>query len=356
MTITQHDLDTKDEIVIPPGETTLNELLFITRKSQRIVGSGRNSTIRIAGEGGFWLRGCTDLTLQSFRMVGPGKGNAIASGHYDVNGVYAMDLWFEEVGLGISFNAYEGGSFNHGVLENIHVKNIRGTSSGTGYGVHVAEAYDVAIDGVFADNCERHDLYLASSKRPSHIKATHIRSINHRCDVANDSYRAAISIARNNGIELDDVVVRDFYDCALDVAQVTEEGGPGNSSDTRDITIRNFTAYNRKNVPAMIRVGEEYPVLPTDTFKQHLSNVFFKNICLVEEAGAGRVEPLNILNGQHVVIDGFRAVTQARSALVFADQRFSNADNTTDLVLGDAFSVRAPVSYVDNPAFRILEL
>ncbi len=343
--LSQYDLDSRDEIVIRDLQVT--EQLYITRRGQRIVGDGESSVIRLKGDGGFWLRDSKDVTLEGFKAVGEGRGNAFASGHSDCRNVVAQHLWFEEVGMGISFNAYEQpASFVGGALRDIHLKNIRGKNPGTGYGVHVGEAYDIDIEGIYADNCERHAFYLASSKRPSGIVARKIRSVNHRKDVADGGYRCAVSISRSNGTTIDDVVVRDGFDGALEVSGVTDSGS--GQGDTKNITVRNFTAYGRKNVNAYILAGEQVRVKPDDAFVQHLDGVRFENICLMDEDGKGLSEPFQVINGRNVVIDGLRVASKSHSAIWFADSRFANRDNTTDLTVRDAFVIGAPVAATDS--------
>lgn len=245
---------------LPLGVTDLASPIEL-QSGQVIEGQGPGSVLRVINStAGIIYKGdVSNIALRNFRIAGDGVGKR-ASGIRNITGANARDfflenLWLEDLIVGVSLNAYEGGSFRRATVNNVNVARIGGTVAGSGYGIHIAKAYGVTVNGGSADRCGRHSLYCAASDGPSGLRVNGFRITNHRKDENDASYRCAVSVARISDAYID-VIVEDSYDGGIEIAAINN--APDGVGECRNITIRGkFTG--RKNTNAYIRLGEELP-------------------------------------------------------------------------------------------------
>lgn len=161
-----------DCVFFPPG-TYLCDNLEISGKSQLVI-RGNQATIQwnaTGTEAGLELIGtCTDVLIQGLRIVGSGDAADLHRGVYSGSGqtltrIIVDNCVIEDVPVGISFNSDLGGSIRGCVASNNRLSNIVGTSSGQGYGLHVADGSAGYHGTVLINNtitqAHRHSIYIA---------------------------------------------------------------------------------------------------------------------------------------------------------------------------------------------------
>lgn len=161
-----------DAVFFPPGTYLLDNIEI--EDKERLVIKGHNATIQwraTATEAGFELIGtCTDILISHLRIVGSGDTADLHRGLYSGSGqtltrIVVDNCIIEDVPVGISFNADLGGTVRGCVASNNRLNNIVGTSSGQGYGLHVADGSGGYHGTVFVNNtitqAHRHSIYIA---------------------------------------------------------------------------------------------------------------------------------------------------------------------------------------------------
>jgi hypothetical protein len=268
------------------------------------------SRIRIAGNGRLFLSGASsgayvfqligtvsDLTIEDLTLEGDNNAaysqTAIgcASGQ-TISRTSFRNLVIKNINVGISHNANLGGSWDDGVVDGCTLTNLLGSVPGKGYGIHMAKATRINVVNNTIDNASRHSIYQASGDACHNVIAFN-KIKNHRSTVYDGTFRAAISIARSSYINVIGNIVADFYDCAIEVAQVTTD-----AANCGSILVSCNKVTNRKNgVPALL-VGEQ--AIPTSYIVDgvHIhGNEFFEDV-VVSGGGSTMV----VLNGVNVSV------------------------------------------------------
>jgi hypothetical protein len=233
--------------------------LYIEDKSSiKITGNGRVS-LSGAASGAYALElvgTISRLEISGIEITGDGNSGYTQTAIGNDSGQTISDVTFSgllirNINVGISCNAYLSGTYDNAVIENVTLRNILGTVSGSGYGVHVARASDVRVSAVVVDNASRHAFYQAAGDDVGNIYANCVIR-NHRSGVAEDALRAAFVVARSSGVTLDTIFFIDGYDGGLEIAQETVS-----SSNCSKVIVTNCQFINRQNVVPSITIGEQ---------------------------------------------------------------------------------------------------
>ena len=160
-----------NQVYFPRG-TYLCGNLQVSGKT-RVTIAGDGATIQWTGTGaiGMELVGtCTDVRISGLRFSGDG---IVANGHrgiYSASGqtltrIIIEDCVVQDCMIGISLNADLSGSIRDCIVQNNRIDNVVGTSSGQGYGIHVAdgtgEHHGTLITGNSVSRAHRHSIYVA---------------------------------------------------------------------------------------------------------------------------------------------------------------------------------------------------
>lgn len=322
---------------IPLGITDLAEPHYL--KSNTIIeGKGPGSVLRVTNAvAGLIYRGdVANVQIRNLRITGAEGGNPLANGIRNVTGSNARDfhlfnVWIDNLSLGVSLNAYEAGSFRRAMLVNVHVSDIGGKLPGSGYGFHIAKAYDVSLFGCSATRCGRHSLYLAASEGPSGAVVRGFRIRQHREKEHDGAYRTAVAIARIQGVSLD-VDIQDSWDGGIDVAAINNAAdGVG---QCRDISIRGMFS-GRRGEHSYIRIGEE---LVTD-FRPFITESINISGSFTSDGEGPRAADIAIMNGRNINIHGcsfshrephVRGVT--RTCIAVGDKRFYSEQQHLNMI------------------------
>ena len=197
-----------------------------------------------------------DLEIAGITFVG--ENNATygqsAIGNYSgqaISNVRTHDLTISDINVGISYNAALSGSFVGGSIYRNKISNIIGTSTGQGYGIHLANATGITVEMNEIDNAQRHSIYHAwGDNTGARIVSNHIT--NHRSSVANQTVTCAIVISRSSGVLLANNIIEGAYDCQLEISHVTVD-----NRNASDISIVNNQFLDRKNLVYGVIVGEQ---------------------------------------------------------------------------------------------------
>lgn len=244
-----------ETVVIPKGFIfRVSSLLITDKHNLRITGGG---TLRIFGANAYGLspRGTVSyLEIDNLEIIGDAGVNyhtAIGnpSGQV-VSYVKFHDLTIKDVNVAISLNADLSGSYDIGWIYNNDLQNIVGTDVGNGYGIHLANAYQIEIYQNKVDRSQRHAMYQARGENNNfHDNVV----TNHRLGVATATGpRAAFNIVRSKNIKSSNNTFIDCFDAAINVT-----GETSSSSITEEILIENSVIINPKNTVYAIFIGEQ---------------------------------------------------------------------------------------------------
>ena len=233
-----------------------------------------------------------DLTLKgennaayTQEAIGCASGQTISDSTFE-------NLVIQEINVGISCNANLSGSYTKSTIRNNRLSTIIGTSSGQGYGIHLANATDTDVFGNSVDTAHRHAIYQAKGGNGVRILNNIIR--NHRSGVATAGFTAAIVVSRSSRVTVADNFNIDGYDGGLELSHVTAD-----SATTEGVIVTGNQFINRKNATPDLYVGEQ--AVPGTYVSQKIlidGNHFYNDYA---NTGSGNPD-ISILNGLHITI------------------------------------------------------
>ena len=194
----------------------LCDTVYITDKSNvvykmisgSIISAGTGTQFRYSGT-------LSDVTLSGFHAIGTSVVDGAfffgASGAV-LDGITIENCRIEDYTVGVSFNADLGGSVKNIRVLNSTFKNIRGTGSGYGYGVHFANqsADNVGglVSGCLFDDCQRHAVYIA---RGCGYTVVHNIFMNHKETTHDGNISACINVSRSWNVIISDNMLINNY-------------------------------------------------------------------------------------------------------------------------------------------------
>lgn len=305
--------------------------LNITDKSNiRITGGGSISLDEASSDACIFLLVGTVANLEIDHLTLVGEGNPTYSqgaiGAFTgqtISNTSFHDLTISNINVGISHNAYPTGSWDKGSCYENRLTDLVGSSSGQGYGIHMAGATNIRVYGNVIDNASRHAIYQAAGANCNNaIFGNQI--INHRSSVADGSYRCAISCARSSDVTISNNKFLDGYDGAIEISH-------DNATDLScsDILVIGNTFTNRQNTTPYILVGQQAP--PTVAVV-HGVDITGNRFTTDNTAAGGFGDEIYIANGKQINIHGntFRrtGVTSALTQCIEAgDASFATCDS-----------------------------
>jgi hypothetical protein len=290
-----------------PGQTLLCNGNYRLSSGLRLI---EKVGIRITGKGRLFLDAAhsssiifelvgnvSDLEIDSLTLEGGGLASGKQSGIACFSGQIVSNTHFHglkirNLNVGISHNADLGGAWTGSRVHNNMLTNICGTAAGSGYGIHAARSTKLHIYNNDIDNCSRHSIYLAKGySLEAVIEGNKIS--NHRKDVFEGTYRAAISCSRVSGVIIANNIIMDGYDGYLEIAHET-------SSRTQcyDVLVTGNRFINRKNAVPYVVIGE--PAAPT-LFRT--SAISFRNNKFHDDASITTATVVNLLNGNRIFVE-----------------------------------------------------
>ena len=282
------------------GTNTISASLTITNKSHiRLTGPG-SITLSGAASGAyiFQLVGTVDdLEIDHLTLVGDGNagygqtaiGNA--SGQ-TISNVRFHDNNISSINVGISLNANLSGSYAKAVVRDNYLFNILGTVSGSGYGIHMAQATQVLVTGNIIDNASRHSIYIGRADVGNIIISDNIIK-NHRSTVSDASYRCALVVSRSTNVSVLGNKLYNTYDGGMEISHVTAD-----AVNCYNINVVGNTFTSRRTVNADIIIGEQ--AIPTSYKTANINisdNVFEEDVSV-----SGNGVSIQVLNGTDINI------------------------------------------------------
>lgn len=159
---------------------------------------GTNTSI-ICNVSLFKIYGQSNIIIKNFNAIANASGivfEEMITTAANVTGVQILDNIMDGFMIGISLN---NDSANYTVsnctVSGNHVYNCPGTTSGSGYGIHLANARNCTISGNEVVNCERHAIYHAYGENNT-ISNNVIR--NHCQNITSYNLLAALEIGRKS--------------------------------------------------------------------------------------------------------------------------------------------------------------
>lgn len=259
---------------------------------------------------GFQLVGTvTNLTIDGFRLVGDGVAANGHAGIWNASGqtltnIKVLRNHISNVAVGISVNADTAGSLLGATISHNYIDTVVGTSSGQGYGIHVASASSAAMHAKVTDNiivaAQRHSIYVAKGNTALVANNT-IR--NHRTAVADGSVRPAITTGRSQDVTIANNIIDKPSDGGIEVFAAA-------TFTTRNITVVNNKIVSPQNaVPALV-VGVADPATEGTP-----DLVFLRGNEVYETAGASHA--LHVYSGKRVRVqdNSFTIIGNTTAAL-----------------------------------------
>lgn len=291
------------QVLVVNQDYTLSTGLTITNKSRvRITGKGK---ITLSGASSsayiFQLVGTIDdLEIDNLTLVGDGNSGyaqcAIGcNSGQTVSNTSFHDLKISNINVGISHNAYLGGSWTKGLCYNNKLQNILGTVAGSGYGIHMAKASQMVVAFNTIDNASRHSIYQGAGANCNNLIIGNL-ILNHRSTVYDGSYRCAISCARSSAVTIVNNKFVNGYDGALEIAHETVS-----STDCSNILVVGNTFVGAKNPVPYIMVGEQLVPTTNSTYKVEILNNEFDS-----DYAIANCTSIIIQNGNQIKVSGNR--------------------------------------------------
>lgn len=277
--------------------------LTITNKSRiRLSGKGRVFFSGApSGDYIFTMVGTIDdleidsLTLEGDNNASYSQGAIGNNSGQTISNTRFHDLTIKNINVGISHNANLGGSYTTGFTYNNYLENIKGTVSGSGYGIQAARAYNLHIYGNTINNASRHSIYIGKGQRLACLVENNI-IINHRKDVYDASIRAAIDCGRVSGVTIANNTFRDCYDGQIYLGADTSTG-----DSSEDILIIGNKFGTPKNVVPCIWLGEQLVPTTNEMIKIDILDNTFEQDCSITTS-----DVINLLNGKQITIKNNR--------------------------------------------------
>ena len=303
------------------GNYLINASLTITNKTRiRITGKGR---VFLSGAASsayiFQLVGtCDDIEIDGLTLVGEnnsGYGQTAigAATGQTISNTRFHDLNISQINVGISLNAYPTGSWTRAMVYANILKDIPGTVSGSGYGIHIPNTTDSHIFDNTIENCDRHSIYQASGVNCNNVIANNVIR-KHRFTTGDGSFRSAAVIARSSNVSFIGNKFSQCKDCCLEIAHVTAD-----SANCTNVLVEGNSFTNRANAVHTILIGEQaVPTSYATTRVTIRNNLFDDNLSVT----AALPPNVYILNGSDIYIEGNtfvrRNVTSSLSGVILA--------------------------------------
>lgn len=308
----------------------ITDTCFITDKTRvKITGWGIGRIFMenaASNTNAFKIRGTvTGITIEELTVVGEGNPaynqSCIGSDSgQTINEFSYHHLSISGTNIGISMSQTSSGTYNKGTVYSNTLKNIVGTTSGRGYGIHLDEAKNVHVYQNTLDNCSRHSIYQAKGQDCNNIIEGNI-ILNHRKDVADLTFRCAISCARSTGISIINNKFYNGYDGAIEIAHDTV-----NSIDCNGILVANNTFKDKKNIVPYILIGQQTPRNTAHTSRITIKGNTFREDVAVSGGGT----TISILHGHNITIqanDFYREnTTTSSNCVTLGDDSFALTD------------------------------
>lgn len=187
-----------------------------------------------------------------------------------ISNVIFEDLTIHDLNIGIDCNAQLSGSFSGGIIRNNRIYNIVGTAGGQGYGITMAKASNLLVDGNTVDNCQRHGIYQVIDGEQVRIVNNIIK--NHRSTVADGTVKSAMVVTRGSKAVVMGNQFLDGYDGGLEISHVTSD-----ARDQRGVIVIGNQFINRKNSNHDIFIGEQSAPSSYNTYDVTISGNYFSN-------------------------------------------------------------------------------
>jgi hypothetical protein len=313
------------------GNYKINASLTITDKTRiRITGKGR---VFLSGAASgayiFQLVGtCDDIEIDGLTLVGENNSGygqtaiGAASGQ-TISNTRFHDLNITQINVGISLNAFPSGTWTRAMVYANILKDIPGTVSGSGYGIHIPNTTDSHIFDNTIENCDRHSIYQASGTNCNNVIANNVIR-KHRFTTGDGSFRSAAVIARSSNVSFIGNKFSQCKDCCLEIAHVTSD-----SANCTNVLVEGNSFTNRANAVHTILVGEQaVPTSYATTRVTIRNNTFDDNLSVT----AALPPNIYILNGSDIYIENNtfirRNVTSSLSGVILAgDDTYLNANS-----------------------------
>jgi hypothetical protein len=328
--------------------------LTITNKSRvQLSGKGRVFFSNApSGDYIFTMVGTIDnleidsLTLEGDDNAGYSQGAIGNNSGQTISNTSFHDLTIKNINVGISHNANLSGSYTGGLCYNNYLENIKGTVSGSGYGIQAARAYNLKIYGNTINNASRHSIYIGRGQNLACLIENNV-IINHRKDVFDASIRAAIDCGRVSGVTIMGNTFRDCYDGQIYLGQDTSTG-----DDCADILIIGNKFGTPKNAVPCIWLGEQQTPTTNTMFKIDVLDNTFEQDCSITTGGV-----INLLNGNQITIKNNRlraySVASTLPTFVFmGDTRYITSDtHISDITVFDNVGTSDKATTVSGSRF-----
>lgn len=353
-------LQNGQSLYFPNGTYVTNTGFTITNKSNiRITGK---STIALTSASSsayiFQLVGTIDnLEIDGLTFVGDAltvgnqTGIGCASGQ-TISNTRFHDLNISNLNVGISHNANLSGSWDKGLCYNNSLKNITGTASGSGYGIHIAKATNIRVYDNVIDNASRHSIYQASGVNVNNIIHNNL-IVNHRSTVADNSYRFAIVCSRSSDVTISNNKFLNCYDGQVEVSHDTAD-----AQDCDNVLVIGNTFTNRKNIVPSIIIGEQLIPTTKETAKITIQNNVFD--CSYTDVLTSN--DILLLNGNNVYIEDnkfrrwnvagtnptYNFVTIGYDTYLSSDSQIYNIFTRNNICTADVLSTNSYFAYVSQ--------
>jgi hypothetical protein len=258
------------------------------------MGQGRTRLI-IDGPWGIQLQGKVgslevhDLTID---MQGKGTGIGCNSGA-EVGRFRAQRVEVLNGDTGISANADLGGSFRDVKIRDCFVHDMNGAESGSGYGIHAAQAMLLEISGNRLERCGRHSIYQAKSPKgqPGQVSILNNKIFAHRGQIGDvGAIRCAIVVSRSNGVIVEGNQVEGGFGGAL---EISEDNWPCST-----VLVRGNQFTGRKETVPYIWIGKQEVPQGTPVENITLDGNYFDTL----HNGTAMNPDILLANGLNIVI------------------------------------------------------
>lgn len=276
-----------------------------------------------------------------------------------VKNITVMNNVISGFSVGISIN---GGAAAAYVVTDCQVignsiSNCIGTTSGHGYGIHLANAKDCVVSGNYINNCDRHSIYHAfgDSNTISNNSIYNHRS-NFPIGECGVSY-SAIDVARHTtNLTISGNVISNCYSIGIILSShsPSREAGtpvvyPEKYGVMDNIEVKNNIISTTNNTDATnglpsIMVGTELqtPILPEDLDTYYVNSVKIKNNTFTK-TGTEVMKCIRVVQCKSTEISGntfqFNALTTGHSReLIEYYSQFASLTQMTSLVSNNVFN------------------
>lgn len=251
-------------LVFPPNATLNTGQNTITGISNATI-DGNGATVALIGTGariaGLNITGtCDNLEITNLRVKGNGvladAHAGISSSGATLTNIRVIGCEVVDATLGIGFSADGAGSIRGLLYQGNRVKNIIGTTSGNGYGLHVAisdtvNPSAVRMIGNIIESAQRHSIYCAKAQGAT-ISGNHV--LNHRDANKNSTILPAIVVARSANVSVVGNVIQRPAGGGIML------GGPNPSTLAGHYEVVGNTFSDPQDGAALAYIGQQDPV------------------------------------------------------------------------------------------------